>query len=525
MISQWLRTRRRTKRAERDGTYDDEASAIPETEAHSKPPLLLRQRCSTWFIALTVGFGVLVDLSSYSLAVPVIPFRLDALGYAKEEIGSLTGWLVAAYAGGLIVSSPPVAYVGARWKNRQIPLTLGLLFMAGAVVMFMEANSYALMVVARILQGFSGTVLWTIGLALVTDSVSEERVGKVLGWVMIGFSFGQAIGPPVGGVLYARMGWRAPFVFSLILVGVDLLRMLIVEKHRAMEWITAGVEVRGFEAPGWVDEAKTRVEEPRNGGEKTVPAGETEDGARVPVPLSDSTPSSASTLFPPSPSPTNSHIHSHWIGFLHLLRHPRALTSFLLTLLNGIIAGGLQDTGLTIYLEETYGLSSFGAGLVFLGVVVPTFFGSPFAGWITDKYGTKWIMFAGVVLSIAVYPLLIIPGPLALFIFFLALIVDLSLVASSEPSITTAHTFAIFNLAFSIGALVGPIIAGQILSGLGVRKGWVALTVLSSGLSAVFVPPVLAFVGGPLRLGRGKKDAQGKEAEEERDRREEAREL
>lgn len=62
----------------------------------------------------------------------------------------------------------------ARWKNRQIPLTLGLLFMAGgpspsslltpslfltdglcglaAVIMFMEANSYALMVVARILQ-------------------------------------------------------------------------------------------------------------------------------------------------------------------------------------------------------------------------------------------------------------------------------------------------------------------------------------------------------------------------------------
>lgn len=200
--------------------------------------------------------------------------------------------------------------------------------------------------------------------------------------------------------------------------------------------------------------------------------------------------------------------------------------------------------------------------------------GSPFAGWvrhpflpslprvntrsnlqISDKYGTKWIMFAGVVLSIAVYPLLIIRGPLPLFIFFLALVgafpplpiltcfgsdvedcggpglsiscfitpstVDLSLVASSHTSITTAHTFAIFNLAFSIGALVGPIIAGQILSGLGVRKGWVALTVLSAGLSAVFVPPVLVYVGGPLKLGRGKKDAQAREEEGGGDRTEE----
>ncbi|BGO90957.1 hypothetical protein NBRC10512v2_003217 [Rhodotorula toruloides] len=418
MTSQWLRTRRPTKRGEKGEANDDAASAIPDSK---KPPVLLRQRCSTWFIALTVGFGVLVDLSSYSLAVPVIPFRLAAIGHTQDEIGGLTGWLVAAYAGGLIVSSPPVAYIGARWKNRQIPLTLGLLFMAGAVIMFMEANSYALMVVARILQGFSGTVLWTIGLALVTDSVPEERVGKVLGWVMIGFSFGQAIGPPVGGVLYARMGWRAPFVFSLILVAIDLgLRMLIVEKHRAVEWIRRGKEVWGFEAPGWVDEVNTRVEEPKKEREKTIPAGDAEDNARIPVPLADSTPSSTSS--DTTLAPSHSRIPSHWIGFLHFLRHPRALTSFLLTLLNGIIAGGLQDTGLTIHLEEEYGLSSFGAGLVFLGIVVPTFFGSPFAGWVTDKYGTKWIMLAGVVLSIAVYPLLIIRGPLPLFIFFLALV-------------------------------------------------------------------------------------------------------
>lgn len=84
--------------------------------------------------------AVLVDLSSYSLAVPVIPFRLQALGYG--DIGGKTGWLVSAYAGGLIVSSPVVAVVGAKYKNRQIPLFLGLLFMAGAVVLFMEAESY-----------------------------------------------------------------------------------------------------------------------------------------------------------------------------------------------------------------------------------------------------------------------------------------------------------------------------------------------------------------------------------------------
>lgn len=94
-----------------------------------RAPFFLRQRSSTWFIAFAVGWGVLVDLSSYSLVVPVVPFRLEALGY--DDVGGKTGWLVAAYAAGLIVSSPFAAWVGARYKNRQIPLTVGLLFMAG----------------------------------------------------------------------------------------------------------------------------------------------------------------------------------------------------------------------------------------------------------------------------------------------------------------------------------------------------------------------------------------------------------
>lgn len=84
--------------------------------------------------------AVLVDLSSYSLVVPVVPFRLQALGYG--DVGGKTGWLVSAYAGGLIVSSPVVAVIGAKYKNRQIPLFLGLLFMAAAVVIFMEAKTF-----------------------------------------------------------------------------------------------------------------------------------------------------------------------------------------------------------------------------------------------------------------------------------------------------------------------------------------------------------------------------------------------
>lgn len=107
-----------------------------------------------------------------------IPFRLEALGY--DEVGSKTGWLVAAYAGGLIVSSPPIAYIGGRIRGKQIPLIIALLAMAGGILMFMFTESYTALVISRVLQGISGTGIWTLGLAMIVDSVPEARIGVVM---------------------------------------------------------------------------------------------------------------------------------------------------------------------------------------------------------------------------------------------------------------------------------------------------------------------------------------------------------
>ncbi|GAA5859798.1 hypothetical protein JCM8547_007033 [Rhodosporidiobolus lusitaniae] len=492
---------------------DREGEATALKDKLGRPPVWLRLRSSTAFIALTVGFGVLVDLSSYAIIVPVIPFRLQELGFAEDRIGGLTAWLVAAYAGGLIVSSPVAAWVGAKYKNRQIPLIGGLLFMAGAIILFMETHNYAAMIVSRILQGFSGTMLWTIGLALVTDSVPEKRVGIVLGYVMLGFSLGQSIGPPVGGTMYARLGYRAPFIFSIILVAFDmLLRLCIVEKHIALKYIRAGlVEIKGFEAPGYEAE---KEKENKGDGES--------DGTIV-APLADATEGDKTTEKKTAEAVMEkregkgwmSRVPDEFLGFIILVQSPRALVSIALTFLNGYIVGGMLDTGMTIYLENEYGLDSLGAGLVFLGTVVPTFFASPAAGWITDKYGTKWIMVFGVLLSAISYPLLIIRGPLALFVFFLVLLgisiscfitpvtVDLSICAAdTNGAMQTAHVFAMFNMSFSIGSFIGPIVGGQIINAVQIRTGWLALAIMATGLTALTLPLVVIWVGGKLTWGK-----------------------
>lgn len=71
----------------------------------------------------------------------MVPYRLQELGYSN--VNSKTGWLVAAYSGGLIGSTPLVAWAGEYFTRRQPPLLIALLFMAGAQFLFMFTDSYA----------------------------------------------------------------------------------------------------------------------------------------------------------------------------------------------------------------------------------------------------------------------------------------------------------------------------------------------------------------------------------------------
>lgn len=53
-----------------------------------------------------------------------------------------------------------------RYNNRRIPLIVGLLALVGSQIMFMEAPTYWVLCLARVLQGISSSAVWIVGLAL-----------------------------------------------------------------------------------------------------------------------------------------------------------------------------------------------------------------------------------------------------------------------------------------------------------------------------------------------------------------------
>lgn len=77
----------------------------------------------------------------------------------------------------------------------------GLVALAGSTVMFWLARTTAALVVARVLQGLSSAVVWTVGMALVVDTVGKDETGVAMGYVSMAMTVGTVSGPFLGGIV------------------------------------------------------------------------------------------------------------------------------------------------------------------------------------------------------------------------------------------------------------------------------------------------------------------------------------
>jgi predicted MFS family arabinose efflux permease len=83
------------------------------------------------------------------------------------------------------------------------------------------ANSYELLLAARVFTGMFGGVIGALVLAIVGDVVPPERRGRAMGIVMAGFSGAAALGVPLGLYLGTIFGWQMPF-FGIVALGLPI---------------------------------------------------------------------------------------------------------------------------------------------------------------------------------------------------------------------------------------------------------------------------------------------------------------
>ncbi|KAI9880794.1 MAG: hypothetical protein M1830_000230 [Pleopsidium flavum] len=475
----------------------------------SKPPLLLKYRSAKWFILSTICIAVFTDIFLYGIIVPVIPFALtQRAGVPPQDVQHWVSVLLAVYGAALLFASPICGWLADHSASRRLPLLVGLLALAGATVILCVGSSIAVLVVGRLLQGLSAAVVWTVGLALLVDTVGQKEIGQVMGYVSLSMSIAILVAPLLGGVVYARDGYYAVFAMAFALIGLDIvLRLALVEKKIAKKWSITDEDGNSQTS---TDPNPTKS---KNSGLRR-PNRNLNQGSK------EKTNSRANTVSVHQRPRSGKHVYSRFFHnlppVLTLLKSRRLLAALWGCLVQAALSTSF-DSVLPLFVNRTFGWSSTGAGLIFLALIVPSF-SAPLVGKASDKYGSRWLATTGFILALPFLVLLrlvthdslqqivLLCALLALLGFSLTLVMpplmaEITYVVEAKEKKNPgmfgkqgayAQAYGLFNCAFAGGTLVGPIWAGFVEQ----RAGWGTMAWSLGLLSALSAVPAVIWTGG-----------------------------
>lgn len=197
----------------------------------------------------------------------------------------------------------------------------------------------------------------------------------------MGLTTGSLVGPPVAGTLYKRWGFRAPFIFGIIITCIDLLaRLLLIERHEAMKW---GTDPMAIAASGKVDpeatsgvtavDATEQPPEPQPVIQELPNASTVGEGERDAEVEGEAKAREDGQAEKRSQNSRPHVISLPHVVLLKMMKSSRAGVCIILTLIWGLGWAG-QESTIVLHLNRIWGLDPHAAGTAFIAAIIPTLF-------------------------------------------------------------------------------------------------------------------------------------------------------
>lgn len=188
------------------------------------------QKLALALLAIT-QFTVILDFMVIS---PLGDFLMKSMSLQTHQFG----FVVSAYAFSAGISGLLTAGFADRFDRKKLLLFFYTGFIAGTLLCGL-ANSYYLLLAARVITGLFGGVIGSISIAIVTDLFAIELRGRAMGFMQMGFSASQVLGIPIGIFLANLWGWQSAFFLvagiAMITVVIILIKLKPVTQHLAIQ--------------------------------------------------------------------------------------------------------------------------------------------------------------------------------------------------------------------------------------------------------------------------------------------------
>ncbi len=167
-----------------------------------------------WAVLVTVMVGVFMAIIDNSIVNVALPNMTTTFATNMD----LIRWVVEAYAMSYAISTLTMSWLRERVGIRVAFIT-GLLLFTTASAFCGIAWNLSTMIVFRIIQGIGGGLMLPTGFTLITESFPPHQRGTAFGLFGIVIVFAPSLGPTLGGYLTDSVNWRYIFYIN-IPVGV-----------------------------------------------------------------------------------------------------------------------------------------------------------------------------------------------------------------------------------------------------------------------------------------------------------------
>jgi EmrB/QacA subfamily drug resistance transporter len=172
--------------------------------------------------------GLSLSMLLSSLGISIANVGLPTLAQAFDASFREVQWIVLAYLLAITILVVGVGRLGDIAGRRRL-LLAGLFLFTTASALCGLAPTLWLLIAARAAQGLGAAIMMALTMAFVGEVVPKARTGSAMGLLGTMSAVGTALGPTLGGVLIAGLGWQAIFLVNLPL-GV----LAFVLVHRAL---------------------------------------------------------------------------------------------------------------------------------------------------------------------------------------------------------------------------------------------------------------------------------------------------
>jgi len=182
------------------------------------------------FVAGLMAFLQFAVILDFMIMSPLGAMIMPALEITPRQFGTA----VSAYAFSAGVAGFLTAGFADRFDRKRLLLFFYMGFVLGTLWCGL-ANSYPLLLAARIVTGLFGGVIGSVLMAIITDLFPLNQRGRVMGIVQTAFAASQVLGLPAGLYLSNHGSWHTPFLaiaaFGVVGGLVIALKMKPVADH------------------------------------------------------------------------------------------------------------------------------------------------------------------------------------------------------------------------------------------------------------------------------------------------------